>query len=282
MEEHCWSAVGASVTGTNHLQKGTGNDDAFAYAVLDSDTLVAAVADGAGSYSGTSAMGSHVACKAVLSAATARPDLCEVVRSLGPDGLESEIRSLFNAAFEAVESKAMDQGLAVRELSTTLTVAVVTPRLSIFGQIGDGIAVGRTGDELSTFVPEEKGEYINETDFLTSREALADNLRLQVVDNLTAFALSTDGLRYKILDLEANRPYEPFFRGLWKELATRVLPDEALANFISNVEDDQTGDDKTLVAAVFAPRNGRATVHQTASSAAPDSADGQATIDEES
>ena len=73
----------------------------------------------------------------------------------------------------------------------------------------------RRGD--SHPVASTRPEYANETTFVTGTDALAE-LRVDTLreDETDAIALSTDGLRYKILDdLATYRPYEPFFEDLF-------------------------------------------------------------------
>lgn len=66
-----WAVCGASVAGSEHLRRSLGCDDAFSYGHVG-DFIVAAVADGAGSVSGTSAWGSYIACQAVPGAGDGR------------------------------------------------------------------------------------------------------------------------------------------------------------------------------------------------------------------
>jgi hypothetical protein len=86
--------------------------------------------------------------------------------------------------------------------------------------------------------------------FLTAPDAL-DHLKVFTAceDPVRSVALSTDGLRYKVLDdLQATRPFEPFFRDSWTYARSAGPSSAAIESFLRDV-DDQTGDDKTLVIA---------------------------------
>lgn len=243
--DRTWRVTAASVPGTSHVDSGRGCDDAFAYMVApDGHGVVIAVADGAGSRSGTSALGSFAACRAVVAEASAL-----LVAAGSEASAEPVLRRCFATARAAVESYAGQHGLQVRDLATTLAVAVLTPESSVVAQVGDGIVVCEVDAQAESLVPEEKGEYANETVFLTASDALEEHLRVRFLEKpIARFALSTDGLRYKILRLQdGGVPFDPFFDAIWQAVAEGSLSPAALSEWLAAL-DDQTGDDKTLVA----------------------------------
>ncbi|WP_374954366.1 PP2C family serine/threonine-protein phosphatase [Rathayibacter sp. AY1D2] len=243
-----WRVTAASVPGTSHVESGRGCDDAFAYEVApDGRGVVIAVADGAGSRSGTSALGSFAACRAVVAEASAL-----IVAATSEISAEPALRRCFAAARAAVESYAGEHGLQTRDLATTLAVAVITPGSAVVAQIGDGIIVFDLNSGFESLIPEEKGEYANEVVFLTSPRELDSHVRTRFFDNLVPrVAMSTDGLRYKILRLhEGGIPFDPFFEAVWQAVADGSLSAAALSDWLTSL-DDQTGDDLTLVAAAL-------------------------------
>lgn len=239
-----WSVAAASVAGNSHTAIGRGSDDAYSYALVDGGTgLVAAVADGAGSKTGTSAWGSFTACQVVAERAA------ELVASLRTKiEAETALRELFGAVLAAIEEQAQGMNLVPSDLSTTLAVAVLDPSAGAFAQVGDGIVVCDLAGEPSVRIAEDKGEYANETAFVTSSDALERHLRIDYRDGGTdRFALSTDGLRYKLLNIhDGGTAFVPFFASLWDKLGTAEIPEDSLAAFLAKL-DDQTGDDKTLI-----------------------------------
>lgn len=245
-----WTACGASVTGSMHQQRGLGCDDAYSFGVVG-DFVVAAVADGAGSVSGTSAWGAHVACQSVLDDAM-RPAFVEQYRSAAGDDAETLVRVLFDGALDRVHRQAQAMAVDAALLSTTLCVALATRNRATFGQIGDGVIAVEGNGSIDTLLIECKDEYANTTSFLQSERAFDDSFRTVTLGGVTAFALSTDGMSYKITNVATGEPYEPFFRGCWQHLRSGA-GHEQFAAMLGGIEDDQTGDDKTMVLAVIGP-----------------------------
>lgn len=243
-----WSVCGASVIGSEHERRGLGCDDAYCFGVTQ-DFVVAAVADGAGSVTGTSAWGAYTACQSVLANAM-RTRFIREFRDSSPEETEQMLRSLFEKATEHVHAQAQFFGLDSAKLATTLCVALVDRKRAAFGQIGDGVIATQTDDAIETLLIEAKDDYQNATWFLQSEGAFEESFRTVVRPAVTAFALSTDGMTYKITNVASGEAYEPFFRGSWE----RVRAGANSANFASllrSIEDDQTGDDKTMVLATL-------------------------------
>lgn len=253
-----WMVCGASVVGSEHRRKGLGCDDAYSYGVLG-DFLVAAVADGAGSVTGTSAWGAYVACRGVLKDAL-NPEFVDRFRAASAAEATQLLRSLFDAALERVYRQAASMNLEAALLSTTLCVGLADRRMAAFGQVGDGIIATERGEAIETVLIEHKDGYANTTSFLQSERALDDSLRITSHDGVSAFALSTDGLTYKITDVATGAAYQPFFRGSWQHVRAGAQSGQ-LREMLGGIQDDQTGDDKTLVLAAL---------HDTAHSAAPE------------
>ena len=246
-----WAVRGASVTGSEHERRGLGCDDAYSFGVAG-DFVVAAVADGAGSVTGTSAWGSYTACKSILDdAMTSRfiNDYCATPVA----EREGWVRWLFEGAVQAVHQQAEVFGMPVSLLSTTLCVAVADRQAVVFGQIGDGIIATESDDQVKTLLIESKDEYANATWFIQSDGAFDTAYRSATHPGPTAFALSTDGMTYKITNVATGEAYQPFFRGSWKHVRTGASS-ASLKALLGNIEDDQTGDDKTMVLAALPGR----------------------------
>lgn len=243
-----WSVCGASVTGSMHQQRGLGCDDAYSYGVAG-DFVVAAVADGAGSVSGTSAWGAYVACQSILGDAL-QPAFIESYRKATAELAEKLLRWLFDGALQRVQRHADATGLDVAMLSTTLCVAVANWDMAVFGQVGDGVIAAENDEQIESLLIERKDEYANTTSFIQSDHALDASLRTAVYTDVTAFALSTDGMSYKITDIATGDAYEPFFRGCWQHLRSGA-GSTSFAAMLAGIEDDQTGDDKTMVLAAL-------------------------------
>lgn len=238
-----WAVCGASVTGELHRERGQGCDDAYCYGVAG-DLVVAAVADGAGSVSGTSAWGSYTACQSVLRNALRgqfRRDF-----AADPSGHTAQMRWLFEQALQHVCARARTMKLDLPLLSTTLSVVVANRQHAVCGQIGDGVIAVETDRGISTRLIESKDQYANCTWFLQSENAFGASFRTETLRGVTAFALSTDGMSYKITDIATGSAYEPFFRGSWQQVRAGTSSAH-FAALLRGIADDQTGDDKTMV-----------------------------------
>jgi Protein phosphatase 2C len=242
-----WAACGASTTGSQHIARGQGCDDAYGYGITG-DFVVAAVADGAGSVSGTSAWGAHVACQSVVNAAM-HPRFVTSFLSATREHGEPAMRWLFEGALARIAKQAEVMGLPVARLSTTLSVALASPRMTVFGQIGDGIIAAEHDGTIETLLIEDKGEYPNSTWFVQSDGAFEESFRTCIQLNTNAFALSTDGMSYKITNVGTGEAYAPFFKGSWDHVRADANS-ASFAAMLRGIEDDQTGDDKTMVLVV--------------------------------
>lgn len=248
-----WAACGASVVGAMHQLRGLGCDDAYSFGVAG-DFIVAAVADGAGSVTGTSAWGAYVACQSVLGDAM-QPEFIEGFRSATPGNVDKLIRWLFDGAVQRVHRQAAAMGLDDSMLSTTLCVAVADSELAAFGQVGDGVIAVEDSGCVASLLIERKEAYANTTSFIQSPGAMEESFRAAAHTGVTAFALSTDGMSYKITDIATGEAYEPFFRGCWQHVRSGSST-ASFAAMLAGIEDDQTGDDKTMVLAVVSAGTG--------------------------
>ncbi len=239
-----WRVCAASVVGREHRRRGLSCDDAFSFGVVE-DFVVAAVADGAGSVTGTSAWGAHIACQVVLDVAS-QPEFIDTYRKGGPQEVKGLMSGLFESALQGVTRQAASMTLEPDFLATTLCVGVADSRHAVFGQIGDGVVVAERHGRIETLLIEQKFGYANTTTFLQSEGALEHHLRISQRSGVQAFGLSTDGMAYKITDIASGQAYEPFFRDSWQHVRAGASA-EKLGDLLRGIEDDQTGDDKTMV-----------------------------------
>lgn len=243
-----WAVCGASVTGAQHERRGLGCDDAYSFGVAG-DFVVAAVADGAGSVTGTSAWGSYMACQSVLADAMKSKFITQFTCT-PLDEREQLLRWLFDRATHRVRQQAQSFGLDASRLATTLCVALADRDSAVFGQIGDGIIATESDDHITTLLVEAKDDYANVTWFLQSEAAFDVAYRTATQLGPTAFALSTDGMSYKITNVATGAAYEPFFRGSWEHVRSGVSAAD-FTRLLRSIEDDQTGDDKTMILAAL-------------------------------
>jgi len=235
-----WKVIGASVAGTLHQATGRQCEDACGWRAGTGVTCLA-VADGAGSRP-MSRCGAALAVEGSLVASAEGP------RDEDP---AAWLRLIFAAARGQITTRAQAEGNDADDYATTLAVAILTGSAVAVGQIGDTIAVAGRAGSYQTLTPAPRAEYVNETAFLTGPDALGE-LRINVTPAARADTvfLATDGLRFKILDdLTTAAPFTPFFEDLAAFARSPQASDDAVRAFLAGL-DDQSGDDKTLLAAV--------------------------------
>ena len=246
-----WHVVGASVRGTAHEKDNTPCQDAHDYRLLPNNTLLAAVADGAGSAE-RSAEGAALAVAEILDVVTSTINIQQ-------PSTESEWHTVLTSAF-AKTQHALTQLAEAEEsprklFATTLTCAIATRQWLAVAQIGDGVAVAQdeAGELFLTLTP-QRGEYANETAFLTMDQAL-DHVEIKIYHQpVQALVLMTDGLIRLAMNVSINTPHPPFFQPLLTfatQISSNTQAQDQLAGFLSSERVcARTDDDKTLVLAV--------------------------------
>ena len=231
-----WRFVTARARGSSHIKAGLPCQDRLDCRVVGNQTLVAAVADGAGS-AALAEHGAGIAVKAV-------GDFLSCQLDEGRSDYDAMLREAAAEARKAVFAEARRRGVEPRELASTLLVVVVGPDGGSALQIGDGVIVvsdggngwgwvfwpqrGEYANQISNpnrdttrfrwiFWP-QRGEYANTTYFLTDTDALE---RLRVAPRLgkvTDIALMTDGLESLALRYASTAVYGPFLRGMFRPI----------------------------------------------------------------
>jgi hypothetical protein len=245
-----WQVVAASVTGTSHEKRSQPCQDAHYWRQLPNGVLVAAVADGAGS-AVLAEVGAKIAVEAVVET------ICQ--HDLQPES-DDEWQVFLTASLQvaraAVEAEAATREVAARDLACTLIAVVATPELIAVAQIGDGAAVAgdSAGNAIALTIP-PCGEYINETIFLISPNAI-ETAQFQVMrEQLPHLAVFSDGLQMLALKIPEGTPHNPFFAPLFRfsaEVKEDADAKEQLESFLRSPRVSQrTDDDLTLLLATF-------------------------------
>jgi hypothetical protein len=251
-----WQVVGAAVQGISHKRHGLPCQDAQSYRLLDSwdgQILLIALADGAGSAE-RAEMGALFAVEAALqtieSILLESPEACQ--------DLEYLVREAFINARKLLVDLAEEEGISLRQLATTLTCAIIAEGHLAAAQLGDGsIVVKDSKGELIAVSQPQKGEYANETIFLTQDDSL-ELLEVELLDApVQSLAVMSDGLVRLAMQMPANIPHAPFFKplfdfaGSFEDLAEA---EEQLTAFLQSERVcTRTDDDKSIVLAVCKP-----------------------------
>lgn len=191
--------VWAGVPGGKREGEDDPSQDAIAVARAG-DSLIAAIADGAGSQF-ASGFGARIAAHGALE--SLKEELQGADRKPFIErALERAMRAARHCLVTAAAvSNHEGEGLQLENLATTLSVCVLTPEWVGISSIGDGIHVLRDSDgvlSLAAMAPDT--DIANQTDFLTGANAL-DKVIFEVreADSVESILLSTDGLDTQLL-----------------------------------------------------------------------------------
>jgi hypothetical protein len=205
-----WRFAAAGATGTAHLKTGLPCQDRFSCMAFTEGTLVAAVADGAGSATFAD-QGAEIAVETLTrrvsaDVQTGRTDFAAVLMEAAAE------------AREAVLTVANHQGIEAREFASTLLATIAGPAGGAALQVGDGVIVVSDGKGWSWVVWPQRGEYANTTHFLTDEDALSVLKSEALPGEVTDVALMTDGLEPLALHYASRSVHEPFFNGVFDPL----------------------------------------------------------------
>ncbi len=246
-----WHVVAAAVRGKGHEKAGQPCQDAVAWREVPGRVLLAAVADGAGSAK-LGEVGSEIVVRSAL--AFLEESLKDAAAWREEGGARSRLKAALEAALTALTAEAGKRPAQPGDLATTLLICVATPERVAAAQIGDGavvLAEAEGGFRALTKPP--AGEYLNETVFLTSEDALA-RAQFEVWSGpVRQVALFSDGLQMLALKMPEATPHAPFFKPLfaWLERATDAAAAQAdLESLLRSPRvTDRTEDDLTLLLA---------------------------------
>lgn len=257
-----WRTVTRCVPGSRHMNEGLSCQDYGGDRTLN-QVLIGAVADGAGS-AAHAEVGAQLATTIILDYLEASEKWLQKQQSswltLPNEHVKEVAQEFFTKAVKYILKKLDQQVQANRyemqDVACTLIAFVATPHSIAAMQIGDGFIVVRLKDQNYTlmFQP-DKGEYANQTTFLTSPNALS-TMKTQVVFGSQSFiCAATDGLESVAIRRSDWTPFSPFFNPLEEFMAETVNPDQNdgyLVDFLTSERLNQrTNDDKTILLCLY-------------------------------
>jgi hypothetical protein len=245
-----WRYAAGQATGSAHDKTGIPCQDRFAVAsILENDTLIAVVADGAG----TAAL-AHLGAEIAVSTVSSVTQLG--VRADRKD-LQAVLREAAALARKRLVEAAEEKSAPPRDLACTLLAVVLAPLGGAALQIGDGVIVvaDQKPEWRWVFWP-QKGEYANTTYFLSDERALADAVACDLGDDVQDVALMSDGVEPLALHFASRTAHGPFFRSVFAPLHASAAIGEAAdlstalsAMLVTPAVRTRTDDDTTLVLA---------------------------------
>jgi hypothetical protein len=246
-----WFTIAASACGTDHTRNGIGKQDAVARHPVG-DRWIIAIADGAGS-APKSAEGAALA----VEVATQSLEQCLLAADGGTLDAESAIVAAMMTAKIRLDQLASERSVRVSDFHTTLALCLIDDRRVMAAQVGDALLISANEDgELRPLIRPQKGEYANETRFLTSVQA-HEEIELACHDQVEGLVAMTDGLLRLAARVPGYDPHPAFCTPLL--MFARTIGEESqgceeLGAFLRSPRvQSRTDDDLTLVIAV---RNG--------------------------
>jgi len=248
---------GASIRGKGHIKNGTPNQDAFKI-LFDKSSLVYAVvvADGAGS--AKDAQHGSSACVEFLA-----EKLLEIGSNLVANELSRDlVKEKIELAIMQHREKLDPSGKKLRDYHHTLSAVLVSPTGGVLIQVGDspiivtlreeGFEQKNTQDVSLLFkkhsvYDEEKGEYANETHFVTQHD-WRENLTIEFLPKgFESIFLMSDGAASAYIS--RGTIYAPIMEKTLSEiLVSPESANEVVASYLTHEDlDGITSDDKTFV-----------------------------------
>lgn len=239
---------------------GAGDDFAQVVYRAETDVLVLAVADGAGS-ADLGGVGAEIAVRKFVEVAEKHWAQERLAAVISGTALEGQIAApepdtgiaILREVLSAVKAEADRREASPMLLAATLIGAIVKKDEALFFQIGDGAAVFRTGDDYETAIVPEETEFINATYFVTSPDAEKHVQTRTVEARLEEVALFSDGLQPLVLHPTDQSPHAAFFGTVFRTLREEGedAPSKAwLQNMLaSDMVTSRTDDDTSIVIA---------------------------------
>lgn len=248
-----WRFALARATGTSHLRHELPCQDRCVCTLLDNGSLVAALADGAGS-ADHAETGAEIAVSTVVATVQSA--------TLNAETNFAELaRNAALAARLAVLAHATESGIEARQFASTLLLTISTEFGAGAAQIGDGvIVVGHEGAELGWVFWPQRGEFANTTRFLTDEDA-ADRLEVESFSGpLSDIVMTSDGLEPLGIHYASRTVHVPFFDALLAPVfrsSASGLDTElsvALESFLGSTDvTNRADDDVSIVLATCRP-----------------------------
>ena len=246
-----WRLLGESVRGSSHEKRGLPCQDYHDWAILPGDVLIISIADGAGS-------AARAETGSLIAARTAVDLIMDESGMPGPadnGAVWTEyLKNTFQQARERLRVYSEVHKLSLSDLATTLITVVATPEICAVAQLGDGIAVAR--DSEGTLFPlsvPQRGEYVNEANFLTSPDAIDKTEVFLHRKPVTHIAALSDGLQRISLQMPGCEPFPGFFTPLFSFVSAIDDGEEEAGELAALLNSpkirDRADDDLTLVLA---------------------------------
>lgn len=220
--------------------------DAYLIEKIGPDQVIAIVADGAGSVS-----------KAKEGAQLTAKKAMQYMKELDLNDISQktlqQLHQIPVLIREDIRKEAKKKKEDPHDYASTLVATIFMPDRLLGLQVGDGFLVSGIEDEYDLVFSGKKGEYVNETSFVTD-ETLDVQTFVQR-EPINFVALATDGLDHVAIDHRLNEAHIGFFKPFdtfLSEEPPKKLIDSELEKFLKSERLQQrSNDDRTLIIAKF-------------------------------
>ena len=236
-----WRAIGGTAQGNSHIKTGTPCQDKI-FTLNRNEDIVVALADGAGS-----ARLSHFGAECTTKV------ICDYLNSnfdrlfTEEDGIAVK-RELLDAILSELDIRCEELECERKDLASTILAIAIINEKFILVHLGDGVIGYLVGKELKVASTPENGEFVNETVFTTSSNALSSiQIKKGEIKNIIGFILMSDGPEVSLY----NKRDKQLINGIKNVmLSCSLLPfEEAQRNIQNNIDSvlkNRTADDCSL------------------------------------
>jgi serine/threonine protein phosphatase PrpC len=263
--------ISASRRGRSHAQKGTPRDDHYLNGTFN-DWIISVVCDGMGSAK-QSNLGSKVVCEVIVDEIKGRLEHSNAKFSQlleKEDQFENSKEDIQEILYEVLAKSAhkallmmndtaKQRDLRVRDLSTTLSVAIVRKvgdeKFVGSFQVGDGVIACYKPGSVDIICEIDRGEYKGQTKPLNypgifTRESLINRLFYTKVSSDTKIILMTDGIidpYFDNDDIKLKKPelWDSLWDEIYKESLTKDNKEKELMEWL-NFYHEGEHDDRTI------------------------------------
>lgn len=248
-----WKFAGVSVIGKQHEDAGGRCEDAWSFARAEGQAVLSVcVSDGAGS-ARMGYLGAEITCEVASSWLAENFETC-LTQS------EEETRvQLSSVIRQAIGDAASEESLPLKSFACTLILlAVCADRRWIAAHLGDGAIVAIVNDAAKALSVPQKGEFANETFFITDDDASQNIciLKMESAEDTSAnaFFLFTDGLEASLVNRHTKQVAPVLSKmGTWLSHYTEAEVAQGLEEQITKVFRERTSDDCTIAVVTAVP-----------------------------
>ncbi|MCC8998168.1 MAG: protein phosphatase 2C domain-containing protein [Candidatus Contendobacter sp.] len=239
----------AAVVGASHQERGQPCQDYTAKTRHHAISAVA-LADGAGSAM-HSALGARIVVTAILK--LLRTEFHTLLNQAGDPCAERIIHCLQRSLDSYAQRREIGRG----QLASTLLFVATDGRDYLCGQVGDGriARCNAEGSAITSVFEPAKGEYFNQTVFVTSRDALEEfDLEWGEMDDIGGFALMSDGAEESLYQRGTGTFAAALPKMLgWLDRYSEAVVRGALSRNLRDTLSLCTGDDLSVALMRFTP-----------------------------